>query len=108
MKMKNRFQILEINNSTSSKYIKLKSAMVEAAKESFPIMKMDIKNKWMTCEILDLIEGRRAAKILGSMKYVELSRKLKCMCRHAKEKWLNNECELTEKENKNEPGNLHQ
>ena len=64
MNVKNRFHILEVNNSTSSNFIKLKSAVLEAAKESIPTRKMEKRNKWVTCEILNLMEERRVAKII--------------------------------------------
>ena len=62
----------------------------------------------MACEILDLMEERRNATILGSMKYDKLNRKIRYMCRCAKEEWLNNECEPIEKDKNKEAGRLHQ
>ena len=48
---------------------------MEAAK-SIPRRKMEKRNKWMSCEILDLMEERRVEMILGSMKYGETNRKI--------------------------------
>ena len=69
--VKKRFQILDGNNGTSSNFVKLKSAVVEAAKESIPSKKMEKRNMWMTCKIFDLLEERRATKLSGNMKYDE-------------------------------------
>ena len=85
MNVSKRLQILEDNNSTSSNFITLKSAVVEATKESIPVWKMDKRNKRMSCENSGLMEERKVAKISDSMKYDELNRKVRCACRHAKE-----------------------
>ena len=76
MNVKNRFQILEDNNSTSFNYINLKGVVVGVAKESIPTKKME-KNEWMTCGNLGS-EGRvQSGKAIGSMKYDEPNRKIR-------------------------------
>ena len=103
-----RFQILEDNNSISSNFIKLRSAVVEAAKEGIPTRKLEKRNKWLTFETFDLMEERTAAKIWESMKYDELKRKIRYMWWCAEEEWPNNEHDLIEKNKTKEPGRLYQ
>ena len=58
----------------------MKENMLESAKEHMPVT----KRKWMTSEILDLMEERRKAKS-DEQKYRELDNQVEKKCNEAKE-----------------------
>ncbi|GFR88638.1 RNA-directed DNA polymerase from mobile element jockey-like [Elysia marginata] len=60
------------------------------------------KRKWMTEEILELMEKRRLAKP-NKVRHKEINKEIKRKCDQAKEKWLNEQCEEIEKELYKEP-----
>ena len=51
-------------------------------------------NKWMTEEILDLMEDRKKAK--SEEEYQQRDKEIKAMCKKAKEEWYNSKCEEIE------------
>ena len=69
-----------------------KESMVESAKEHIPVAKRKDDKKWMTPEILDLMEERRKAKA-DIQKYRELDKQVKKRCIESKEHWINTQCE---------------
>ncbi|KAK3784412.1 hypothetical protein RRG08_039413 [Elysia crispata] len=65
-------------------------------------MKTTGKRKWMTEEILELMEKRRLAKP-NKVRHKEINKEIKRKCDQAKEKWLNEQCEEIETELYKEP-----
>ncbi|GFS18523.1 endonuclease exonuclease phosphatase domain containing protein [Elysia marginata] len=86
--VKNRFQGLEEVEEVEQHWQNLKEAITEAASSVIPPMRQKAKQKWMTDEILDLIDKRRQAK---NDKEVDenLHRVIRKKCDKAKEVWLN-------------------
>ena len=58
----NRFTGLEEIQEVKQRWVKLKDALTQSATETVPTMKTTGKRKWMTEEILELMEKRRLAK----------------------------------------------
>ena len=54
------------------------------------------KQKWMTDDILNLIENRKQFKNSDKDEYNRLNKQINLACKEAKEKWLVNECEEVE------------
>ena len=69
-----------------------------SAKNHIPVTKRKKDKKWMTPEILDLMEERRKAKA-DIQKYRELDKQVKKRCNEAKEHWINTQCEEIEANN---------
>ena len=65
---------------------------VKSAKELIPLTKRKEDKKWMTPEILDLMEERRKAKA-DKQNYRELDKQVKKRCHEAKEHWINTQSE---------------
>ena len=82
---------------------KLKKSIHDTAEEICGREKMKPKQNWMTQEILEKMEERRQQKNLNTIRYRELHREIKRMCRVAKERFLNDKCkkiqELDERHN---------
>ena len=72
-----------------------KISMNEAAQETIPATKRCGKRKWMTTDILKLMEERRKAKG-NEIEYSKLCKEVKRQCDCAKEKWLGEQCQEIE------------
>ena len=55
------------------------------------------KNKWMTREILDLMQARLKVANKESIEYKNMDKRIKTKYKQAKETWINEECEETER-----------
>ena len=75
----------------------LKEALTAAADEVIPKTETRAKNKWMTEEILELMDKRCEYKDVDDDKYKEINKVIKSKCRKAKEVWFNNQCQDIEK-----------
>ena len=62
-----------------------------AREENIPKQNKKQHKRWITTEILELMEQRRMAKQNGK-KYQILNKEIKKKCNEAKEKWLNEQC----------------
>ena len=62
VEVKNRFTGLEEIQEVEQRWVKLEDALTQSATETVPTMKTTRKRKWMTQEILELMEKRRLAK----------------------------------------------
>ncbi|XP_076359111.1 uncharacterized protein LOC143251751 [Tachypleus tridentatus] len=94
--VKNKFDILDSLNTAEEKWQKMKESIHEAAKEHIPTTRKRVNKKWLTPEILNLMEERRKAKP-NKEKYQKINRLVKKKCNVAKEEWINTQC--TEIEN---------
>ena len=63
----------------------------EAANEHIQLIEKKANKKWMTTEILVLMEDRRKVKV-NEEKYSEICKHMKKKCNEAKEKWINDQC----------------
>ena len=102
VEVKNRFTGLEEIREVEQRWVKLKDALTQSATETVPTMKTTGKRKWMTEEILELMEKRRLAKP-NKVRHKEINKEIKRKCDQAKEKWLNEQCEEIETELYKEP-----
>ena len=99
--VKNRFEALQTYENVDSLWQHMKNSIIEVAEEFIPSKQIDCKRKWMTKEILDLMETRRKSKH-NDIEYSRLNKKIKKKCNEAKESFLNNQCkEIESKWNKN-------
>ena len=73
----------------------MKVSMLGSAKEYIPVTKLKGRQKWMTPEILELVEEGRNAKA-DEEKYRELDKQGKKRCNEAKDHWTNTQCERIE------------
>ncbi len=106
VEVKNRYQVLDIEE-TKDKFEALREAVVESAKKIIPKKKKSKRSKWMADDILNVMEERRTAKQQSATKYKDLNKKVKQMCRVAKEDWLNRECDIIENTPSSESENIH-
>ena len=91
VKVSNRFETLEESNEKSSWDI-FKEAIVETAKEVIPTRKSKKHQKWMTDDILKLMDERRLYKDKDTKKYNQVNAMIKKLCQEAKEVWLDKKC----------------
>ncbi|GFR64021.1 endonuclease-reverse transcriptase [Elysia marginata] len=98
--VKNRFQGLEEVEEVEQHWQNLKEAITEAASTVIPPMRQKAKQKWMTDEILDLMDKRRQAKNDKEV-YENLHRVIRKKCDEAKEVWLNSKCKVIDQQQNN-------
>ncbi|GFS21179.1 craniofacial development protein 2-like [Elysia marginata] len=68
-----------------------KQSLTEAATQVIPSLEWKAKQKWMTNEMLEMMNERRKAKG-KSEKYKLQHKKVQEECNRAKENWINNKC----------------
>lgn len=93
--MKNQFITLYLEdegNEVSYDWVILQDVLTEIA----PKANKQKKQKGMTDEILQLLEGRRRERQHNQERYNELNRQIKAKCTEAKEEWIKRQCEETE------------
>ncbi|GFO18885.1 endonuclease-reverse transcriptase [Plakobranchus ocellatus] len=91
LKVKNKFKALEEIEEVEELWQQLKRSITEAAKEEIPTKEKKTKQKWMTEDILNLMDKRRKAK--GEQgEYESIHREVRRNCEEAKEAWLNEKC----------------
>lgn len=73
----------------------LKNSIIEAANERIPSNQIEGKKKWMTKEILNLVEFRRKSKS-NDIGYSCLNKKIKKKFNEAKEAFVNSQCKEIE------------
>ena len=103
--VQNQFEVLE--NERNTKWEAFKEATVSAAKRVVPKREKKSKNKWITNEILDLMQSRQQISNHGSAEYKQIDKEIRVKCREAKEIWLNEQCEEIERCKNTEPGEVH-
>ncbi|CAF1480925.1 unnamed protein product [Didymodactylos carnosus] len=97
IKVQNRFEPLDEITNTEVLWEQMKSSILASAEEILPKVQRDKKKRWMTDDIIKLMEQRRLKKSHPS-EYKLLDKEIKKKCSEAKEKWLNEQC--SEIENK--------
>jgi len=96
--VKNRFE--ELKNDTASNWDAFKMSLVESAKEILPKKEKKKKSKWISDEILQLMEHRQQITDRNSKEYKDADKNIKNQCRIAKEIWLSDKCPEIEQERK--------
>ena len=95
----NRFKVLDEVTESDEMWDKMKNSINEAMKENIPIKTRKHDKKWITPDILELMDTRRKEKA-NVGKFKTLTKEIKRMCSEAKEKWINDQCgELERKQN---------
>ncbi|GFN84194.1 craniofacial development protein 2-like [Plakobranchus ocellatus] len=87
-RVQNKFEALGDAEEVEQQWENFKSAIMEAATEVIPKVKRKAKQKWMTEEILNLMEERRCAKG-NKEKYEQIHKKVQEKCNMSKENWIN-------------------
>jgi hypothetical protein len=91
VKVQNRFEALnEIIESKKPKVFweQMKSLILASAEEILPKPRINKKKRWMTDDILQLMEQRRLKKT-NPLEYKLIDKEIKKKCSEAREKWLN-------------------
>ncbi|GFN96473.1 RNA-directed DNA polymerase from mobile element jockey-like [Plakobranchus ocellatus] len=104
--VQNRFEALGDAQEVEQQWENFKSAIMEAATEVVPKVKRKAKQKWMTEEILNLMEKRRCAKG-NKEKYEQIHKKVQEKCNMSKENWINEKCKEIEQQRKHAPQTMY-
>ena len=96
VEVSNRYAILSVNEEGVEKDWRVLQALVGASQDIIPTEKRRGRKAWITEEILDLMEERRALRNKSEELYKELDKRIKCMCIERKEDWLREKCEEME------------
>ncbi|GFO41310.1 craniofacial development protein 2-like [Plakobranchus ocellatus] len=83
-RVQNKFEALGDAEEVEQQWENFKSAIMEVATEVIPKAKRKAKQKWMTEEILNLMEERRCAKGTKE-KYEQIHKKVQEKCNMSKE-----------------------
>ena len=97
--VENKYQMLRDEcdeNDPGQQWKRLSDAIEEGNQKVLPEKRRRRKNNWITEEIFELMDERRAAKGRDNNIYRELNRQIKRKCREAKEKWLDEQCKEIE------------
>jgi hypothetical protein len=97
IEVRNRFELLA-DNVNKCKYEIFKEVISETAKVVIPLNERQSHQKWMTEEILSLMDTRRKLNARDPKEYKKLDKRIRKMCSEAKEKWLNEKCQSIEKD----------
>lgn len=104
--VRNRFDALSdmeiLFQDVNDQWEMLKKSVNQAAETAIPKIKIVGRKKWMTEDILELMEIRRNNKN-NKEKYKEIHKKIRKLCKEAKERWLEESCK--EIENQHNTGN---
>jgi predicted transcriptional regulator len=84
VEVKNRFELLA-EDTSKSKYEIFKEAITQTAKEIIPVKQRKTAQKWMTDEILSLMDERRKVKGRNPHEYQTLNKTVHRKCLEAKE-----------------------
>ena len=90
MQIKNQFESLIDGEETT--WEAMRDILVETAENNLPKEKKRKRQKWMTEEILLMMEDRQKLSDRQGSGYRELDKQIKKKCREAKENWLNDQC----------------
>ena len=89
--VKNKFEILDNLTTAEERWQKMKESIQTTAEELIPETTRKEHKRWMTEDILELMEERRKAKN-DDNRYRMINKKIKTRCNEAKEKWINSQC----------------
>ena len=85
----------------------MQDVLVSAAEDIIPHEKRRRK-AWMTDEILDKMEEKKAEKDRNPQRYKELNLEIRQACDEAKEEWINEQCkEVKELERQHRIESMH-
>jgi len=104
--VKNKFALLEDIQDIDEKWTKLKEAITESVEETVPKMQKKAKKKWMTQEILDLMDIRRANKH-NTEEYEKIHKQIITKCNEAKQIWLDEKCQEIENIHNQNPADIY-
>ena len=104
--VKNKFEVLDTSTTAEERSQKMKESIKEAPKEHIPLIERKANKKWMTTEILVLMEDRRKVK-KDEQKYSEICKLIKKKCNETKEKWINDQCIEIEKQTVKDSKYIH-
>jgi len=108
VEISNKFHILdgEVENecvqeesqssSVDDMFKELKSTILTTCEEVLPKRQRNVKNDWMTDDILHLMQERKAAKHRNTVLYNKLDHQIRSKCNEAKEQWMQGQCEIIE------------
>ena len=94
--VKNRFEIFSKIEDIDEKWLSFKEAITTAADEIIPKKRPTAKQKWMTDDILKLMDKRRGKKN-KTEEYNMLNIEVIKQCKEAKQKWLEKKCQDIER-----------
>ena len=95
IEVKNRFDGLVELTEAEELFEKMKESLNEVMADKVPKMQKKQHKKWMTEEILNLMEDRRKAKSNIDL-FKTLNTQIKDKCNEAKEQWINEQCKEIE------------
>lgn len=105
--MRVRKQIFE-TNETDAKWNIMETTITETQRTILNPTTTNKKKPWMTDYILQLMENRRGYKNKDQIKYKEIHRQIHKEIKHAKEKWLTEQCnEIEEYQRKHDSFKEH-
>ena len=115
--MKNRFSILsddapvemseEEEEEIEREYSCLKES-IQHTNKTAPTVDRIPKKPWISAEILQLMDDRKAVKGRDDKKYTDLDHQIKRKCQKAKEEYFEDHCAVIEKlHSENKTMNLH-
>ncbi|GFO31383.1 RNA-directed DNA polymerase from mobile element jockey-like [Plakobranchus ocellatus] len=104
--VQNKFEALGDAEEVEQQWENFKSAIMEAAAEVIPKVKRKAKQKWMTEEILNMMEERKCAKG-NKEKYEQIHKKVQEKCNMSKENWINEKCKEIEQQRKHAPQTMY-
>ena len=102
LSVKNKFQSLNELEEVEHQWENFKQAINEAAVEVIPTLKRRAKQKWMTEDILKLMDKRRQAKC-NNENYEAIHREIRNKCDKAKENWIKEKCKEIELHQRSTP-----
>ena len=108
IKGNNRFEMLDRMVDVEQQYKDLQRILAETAEEVLPKRVRRAKQKWMTEEILEMMEERRKWKNKDNMKYRERDKKIRAECAKAKECWIDSICSEIEYLERTDIEKMHQ
>ena len=99
--VKNKYESLNKITEAEELWTKMKETLSEVIEEHIPKKTSKEHKKWMSKDILDLMEERRKLK-KEVPEYKKLNKRIKKKCNEAKEEWINEQCqEIEQNQSKN-------
>ena len=95
IEVKNRFYGLFELTEAGELFEKMKESLNKVMADKVPKMQKKQHKKWMTKDILNLMEDRRKAKSSIDL-YKTLNTQIKDKCNETKEQWINEQCKEIE------------
>ena len=93
--VRNRYSTLEPVQDLEDRWKNLKESIIQSAEETIPPMKKTSKKKWMTEDILQLMEKRRLSKN-NKDEYEKIDKEITERCNAVKEEWFDERCQEIE------------